>query len=257
LIPYLPAIAASSPMHDGRLQETTDARLNWLVRIQDRVPESCGTIVPEYVESFADYRKNILQPMYAALDSLPDTAAIRSEFFNARAASLRFSRRAMEMRVLDTQECVKMDVAIAVFVRWSLKHLTELILNERINRPKHELLIADFQRTVHHGSTARVAAPHVDTARDGHGRASVRDVLRLLLEGARAHAPTEDMKYLGLVERVVEAGTLSERIRARLEPYVHSSVDQFNDAARRTYIELIDCLESNEPWPGRWGMRYP
>jgi hypothetical protein len=68
LIPYLPALAASSPMHDGELQASADARLAWILEHQARIPESCGELVPEYVESFGDYRRSILQPMYAALD---------------------------------------------------------------------------------------------------------------------------------------------------------------------------------------------
>ncbi|HEX6558010.1 MAG TPA: glutamate-cysteine ligase family protein [Longimicrobiales bacterium] len=252
LIPYLPAIAASSPMHDGKLQDTVDARMAWLTHIQARIPESCGVIVPEYAKSFADYRKHILQPMYAALDKTPDTACIRAEFFNTRAAILRFARKALEIRVLDTQECVKMDVAMAAFVRWSLKHLTQLLLQERLPLPDHRLLVADFQSTIEQGCQARVHAPHVETGRDSSGLASVRDVLKLLIAGARDQAPAEDTKYLDLIERVAESGSLSERIRARLQPYAHKPAEEFNEMVRHTYIQLVDCLESNEPWQGRW-----
>lgn len=252
LIPYLPAIAASSPMFDGKLQPTVDSRMDVLTRIQARIPESCGTMIPEYVSSLADYRNSILQPMYLALDKLPDTAPIRYEFFNTRAAILRFSRRAMEVRALDTQECVKMDVAIATFVRWSLKHLTELLLQGRIERPDHAMLVADFHDTIAQGSAAAVRAPHANSARDSEGRAQVKDVLMLLLEGARAHAPTSEMKYLDLVARVIESGSIGERIKAKLQPYVQNPADEFNEAARKVYSELIDCLEANEPWEGRW-----
>ena len=252
LIPYLPAIAASSPMHDGCLQDVTNARAKWLMVLQDRVPESCGSIVPEYVDSFGQYRKHILQPMYDALDKIPHASALRSEFFNSRGAILRFSRRALEVRVLDTQECVKMDVAIATFVRWSLKHLTDLLLRGRLQLPAHEVLVEDFHRTVDRGSAARVHAPQVEAGRDSAGLADVKSVLRLLLNGARAHAPPEDMRYLDLVERVIETGSLSERIRAHLTPFVGRPADEFNEAARRLYTELCDCLDSNEPWGGRW-----
>jgi gamma-glutamyl:cysteine ligase YbdK (ATP-grasp superfamily) len=255
LIPYLPAIAASSPMYDGRLQDTVDSRMAFLGRIQARIPESCGRIVPEYSQSFADYRSNILHRMYAALDRLPDTLEVRDEFFNTRAAILRFSRRALELRALDTQECVKMDVAIATFVRWSLRHLTQLVLAERIRLPDHDRLVDDFAATTAAGTRAWVYAPHVELSRsDPEGRLSVREVLALLLEGARAHAPTHDMKYLDLVARVIESGSLGERIRAQLVPYTDRPLDEFNEIARHLYIQLADCLESNEPWEGRWGQ---
>lgn len=252
LIPYLPAIGASSPMFGGTLQNTTDSRLAQLTRIQARIPESCGRMVPEFSTSYADYRKNILHRMYAALDRLPDTRELRDEYFNTRAAILRFQRKAMEVRALDTQECVKMDVAIAAFVRWSLKHLTELILTGRLRLPDYDRLVDDFQATIEAGTAARVFAPHADTARDENGMAGVKEVLLLLLEGARAQAPTQDMRYLDLVERVIESGSLAERIRKRLQPYTDRPPEEFTEVARLLYIELADALDANEPWEGRW-----
>jgi hypothetical protein len=50
---------------------------------------------------------------------------------------------------------------------------------------------------------------------------------------------------------VIETGTLSERIRAVLLPHAQAPDEEFTEAARRVYIELMDCLEANEPWRGR------
>ena len=252
LVPYLPALAASTPMHDGDLRPSADARLAWILEHQARIPESCGEIVPEYVESFADYRRSILAPMYAALDRLPDDAsAIRHEFLNARGAVFKFSRRAMEVRVLDTQECVKMDAAIAAFVRAALKHLAKRVLAGKVELPPHAVLVEDFRAAVRDGAAARVAAPHVAVDRDEDGRAEARAVLRRLLDDARPAARGDEAEYLELVGRVIEAGSLSERIRAALRPYERASDEEFTEAARRVYIELMDCLQANEPWRGR------
>lgn len=252
LVPYLPALAASTPMHDGDLRPTADSRLAWILEHQARIPESCGEIVPEYVESFADYRRCILAPMYAALDRLADdAAAIRHEFLNARGAVFKFSRRAMEVRVLDTQECVKMDAAIAAFVRAALKHLSRRVLSGKVELPPHAVLVEDFRATVRDGSAARVSAPHVAARRDGDGRVEARAVLRALLEDAEGSARRDEAEYMELVGRVIEAGSLSERIRAALRAYEDASDEEFTEAARRIYIELMDCLQANEPWRGR------
>jgi glutamate---cysteine ligase / carboxylate-amine ligase len=251
LVPYLPALAASTPMHDGDLRPSADSRLAWILEHQARIPESCGEIVPEYVESFADYRRTILAPMYAAVDRLPDASAIRHEFLNARGAVFKFSRRAMEVRVLDTQECVKMDAAIAAFVRAALKHLTRRVLAGKVELPPHAVLVEDFRATVRDGSAARVAAPHLAVDRDENGRAEVRAVLRGLLDDARKAARKDEAEYMALVGRMIETGSLSERIRAALRPYERAPDEEFTEAARRVYIELMDCLEANEPWRGR------
>jgi glutathione synthase/RimK-type ligase-like ATP-grasp enzyme/gamma-glutamyl:cysteine ligase YbdK (ATP-grasp superfamily) len=252
LVPYLPALAASTPLHDGELQPAADARLAWILRHQARVPESCGRLVPEYVDSFAGYRRTVLAPMYAAIDRLPgDASAIRHEFLNARAAVFKFSRRSMEVRVLDTQECVKLDVAIAAFVRAALRHLSRRILAGAVELPPHDTLVADFHATVRHGSAARVAAPHLAVERRDDGCAEVRAVLRHLLAAARASTRKDEAEYLELVAAVIEAGSLSERIRAALAPHQEGPEEDFTEAARRIYIELMDCLQANEPWRGR------
>ncbi|MGI9181042.1 MAG: glutamate-cysteine ligase family protein [Longimicrobiaceae bacterium] len=255
LIPYLPALAASSPMYEGELQEAVDNRLAWILKHQARIPESCGELVPEYIESFGDYRKRILGGMYAALDRLPDADAIRHEFFNARGAILRFSRKAMEIRVLDTQECVRMDVAIATFVRCALRYLTRPVLAGKIALPEHDALVRDFRAAIQCGTTARVEAPHLGdrVERGEEGKAEIRAVLRLLLEGAQRTARKDEAPYLELVERIIASGSLSERIRAALLPHASGSDEEFTEAARKIYIELADCLEANEPWVGRWG----
>jgi glutamate---cysteine ligase / carboxylate-amine ligase len=252
LVPYLPALAASSPMYGGELGPAVDNRLSWIVQHQALIPESCGSIVPEYIESFADYRKTVLAPMYRALDSHPESSALRHEFLNARGAVLKFSRKAMEIRVLDTQECVKMDVAIAVFVRSALRYLTRKLLAGRLELPEHEVLVHDFHETVRSGSMARVVAPFLgeDGMRADDGSMTARDVLRALLEMCRKAVRKGEEEYLDLVAFVIESGSLSERIRETLLAETASGAGLL-DAARGVYLELADCLEANEPWVGR------
>jgi hypothetical protein len=252
LIPYFPALTASSPMYDGELQPATDNRLAWILQHQARIPESQGEIVPEYIESLGDYRRRILGGMYRALDRLPDARVLRHEFFNARGAVFKFSRQSMEVRVLDTQECVKMDVAVGVFVRSVLKTWAARVLAGEVAFPDHAILVHDFRAAIAEGTAARVHAPHVSHVERGHdGRAGMGDVLMSLLADARRAVRPDEAGYLDLAEGVIRGGSLSERIRAALLPYADQDDETFTEAARLIYIELADCLESNEPWRGR------
>jgi hypothetical protein len=90
-------------------------------------------------------------------------------------------------------------------------------------------------------------APHLAPGAEGM---PVSAVLRSLLERAAAVIEEDEASYLGLIEDIVANGTLSERIRARLEPFPDST-DDFRRALREVYSELADCLERNEPWQGR------
>jgi len=249
LLPYLPALAASSPVHDGRLQPFADARLAWILMHQSRIPQTCGRIVPEHVPSFAAYRRDILQPMYAALDQYPNSEPIRHEFLNSRGAVLRFARRALELRVLDTQECVRMDVAISVFARAAMRALTADVLHGNIEVPDHDALVADFEDCVRDGSAAVVRAPHLLGGCD-EPCVGVRSVLRSLMDRAREVVSADEAPYLELVDRIIEQGSLSERLRARLLPFAGD--DQLlRSELRVVYGELADCLVRNEPWRGR------
>jgi hypothetical protein len=61
----------------------------------------------------------------------------------------------------------------------------------------------------------------------------------------------DEAEYLELAARMIESGSLSERIRAELEPFVDGDDEQFTETARRIYIELADSLDANVPWHGR------
>lgn len=241
LVPYLPALSASSPMYGGVLQPAVDNRLAFIVEHQSRIRESCGDIVPEPITSLAGYRRDVLGPMYAAVDRLDDAAVLRREFFNARGAVFKFSRNSMEVRVLDTQECVRMDVAIAAFVRHGLRWLAE----RGASLPPHALLVDDFHAVIARGSAAVVQAPHL---LGEPGTAS--DALRVVLEGARSCCPAEEHVYLDLVAGVLREGSLSERMATFLRPHA-SDPEALSRATRRLYEDLADCLIENRPWPGR------
>lgn len=252
LVPYAVALAASTPIHDGELQPAVCNRMAHVLRHQDRLPESMGSMVPEYVTSLAEYRRKVLRPMYAAAARLPGSAPLRGEFLNARAAIVKFQRASLEVRCLDMQECVKMDVAVAAFVRWALADLTERLLAGTLELPPHAMLVEDLHAAVKQGTRARVHAPHLapKARRDKQGRAAMQDVLADLLARARRHARADERPYLALLDGVIERGNLSERIAAALAPHL-SDDDGFTDAARRIYVELSESLTENVPWKGR------
>ncbi len=71
-----------------------------------------GEVVPEPVFTEEDYRRRILEPMYRDIAPLDPAGVLRHEWLNSRAAIARFERGAIEIRVLDVQECPRADLAI-------------------------------------------------------------------------------------------------------------------------------------------------
>jgi gamma-glutamyl:cysteine ligase YbdK (ATP-grasp superfamily) len=123
LLPLLPAMAASSPVMDGRLTGVMDNRLDVYRRNSARIPSVAGRIIPERAFTRAEYERLILQPMYADIRPHDPNSVLQDEYLNARGAIARFSRGSIEIRLLDVQECPAADLAIAQIVVDVLKRL--------------------------------------------------------------------------------------------------------------------------------------
>lgn len=116
VLPLLPAIAASSPIVEGRPSGLLDARLEACRTMSARTPRVTGLVIPETVRSRAEYEARILAPMYAEIEPCDPSGILRHEWLNSRGAIPRFERGAIEIRLLDVQECPRADVAIAAAV---------------------------------------------------------------------------------------------------------------------------------------------
>lgn len=248
LIPYLPALSASSPIYEGRIGPYVDNRLAFYRDNQRGIPLITGAVVPEFVGSFKEYRRQILKPIYRALDDIPGGDVLQHEWVNSRGAIVRFMRRAIEIRVLDMQECVKADVAVAVFIRAALRWIVSQLERGSIALPDHQLLVRDFLAVIERGRAALVEAPHFLGNREPPGTA--RAVLELLAERLESHVPAGERSYLPLVARRIEHGNLSERVAARVRRHTNRSGRKQQVAIRDVYEELAACLKSNRPWDG-------
>lgn len=243
LLPYLPALTASSPVYEGKLGPHVDNRLTFYRHNQKRFPLHAGDVIPEYMEGYAQYRRDVLQPIYRSLAATPEAAPLRHEWINSRGAIVRFMRDAVEIRVLDTQECVRMDIACAVFVRAAVRTLTRELLERRLTLPDHRILVADYDAVVAGGSKAAVAAPHL---RAGGKAVAARRVLHGLRDRSAQSAEAGAGPYLDLVKNRIDRGNLSELIRSELTRGRRNPPQA--ERIRALYSELADCLDANEPW---------
>jgi len=125
LLPLLPALAASSPVVEGRVTGSMDSRLAAYAVNARRVPSVTGQVIPEPVYTRQDYEEGLLAGIYRDLAPLDPEAVLRYEWVNARGAITRFDRNAIEIRVLDTQECAAADLAVARLVVEAVRALVE------------------------------------------------------------------------------------------------------------------------------------
>lgn len=123
LLPIIPALAASSPIVDGRVTGALDNRMQFYRTNAQRVPQVAGMIIPERASSAAEYRARILEPLFAAIAPHDPEGILREEWLNARGAIARFQRNAIEIRVIDSQECPSADLAVAWLIIRTLECL--------------------------------------------------------------------------------------------------------------------------------------
>jgi carboxylate-amine ligase len=113
VLPVLPAIAASSPIADGKASGLLDTRMEAYRTAVRRVPSVIGQVIPDTVNSRAEYEAQVLAPMYRDIAPLDPDGVLQHEWLNARGAIARFDRSAIEIRLIDLQECPQADLAIA------------------------------------------------------------------------------------------------------------------------------------------------
>jgi glutamate---cysteine ligase / carboxylate-amine ligase len=245
-LPILPALAASSPYADGRWTGFLDYRLEIYRDHQMRLPATMGKLIPEVSASRADYEMQVLAPMYRELAEHPGAEVLRHEWLNARAAIPRFERNAIEIRLLDVQECPQADLAIAAAVLALVRRLydtgpawlaTEAAMGtdalrrilDACRRDAEQALIEDTHYLAALGLPA--SACH---ARELWGR---------LLDAMTADSLLAP-RWAAPLQLILERGPLARRLLDTLgsEPTAQ--------ALRTTYRELCQCLQEGQMYPG-------
>jgi gamma-glutamyl:cysteine ligase YbdK (ATP-grasp superfamily) len=234
LLPLLPALAASSPMMDGRLTGVADTRLEVYRTNQKRVPILTGHVIPEPVFTKADYEGELLAGLYRAVASLDPEGVLQHEWINSRGAIARFDRDAIEIRVLDVQETPAADLAVLTAVTHALRGLADGD-GEAQRRWGVEPLARLFQ----------------DVVREGD-RAVIRDREYLALLGLHASSATAGEVWQHLVHpwpmmppavdaalrHLLDNGCLSGRLARAL------GAEPRRDRVRAVYADLAACLRS-------------
>ena len=234
LCAYLPAIAASSPIYEGKLGPDEDNRLQFYKVNQKEIPSVTADVIPEYATSFSQYKHDVIVRYSEDLARAgADKTLLWREWVNSRGVIFRFDRSAIEIRVMDEQECIKSDVALSCFIRAALRGL----IASKAELLPHNLLVHDFNAVINEGLNAKVSNPHGKMA---------KPVCQSYLDLGFEWADADEKKYLWLIKKRLERGNLSEIIRDRVLRRAEKT--DFHEAIINIYSKLIKCLSDNEPY---------
>ncbi|MDP8244655.1 MAG: glutamate-cysteine ligase family protein [Candidatus Hinthialibacter antarcticus] len=248
ILPILPALAASSPLVEYQANGVLDNRMKYYAVNSAKVPSVTGKVVPEAVFSKADYEAQILQKIYRDIAPFDPEETLQDEWCNARGAIARFDRNAIEIRVLDIQECPLADIAIAWLIVSSLKALcNEIACSYQTQQSFHEDgLAAILQHCVTRGLNADIedAAYLQVFGLNNQNSASVRELWQRLFDAAKQNAAPGDEPFFAPIEIILKQGNLSTRIlNAVGDAPPPSSIDA-------VYAQLCDCLSEGRLFVG-------
>lgn len=231
---YLPAIAASSPIYESKAGPNVDNRLQFYRVNQKEVSSVTGDVIPEYVASLSRYKRDVIVRYSEDLAKAGAGKAILwREWVNSRGVIFRFDRSALEVRVMDEQECIKSDVALSCFIRAALRGLIAL----KTELLPHGVLVHDFNAVVSEGLNAEVLNPSGKTA---------RQVCQSYFDLAVENADEDEKGYLWIIRKRLENGCLSEVIRNRVLRRAEKT--DFHEAIIDVYSVLLKCLTDDEPY---------
>jgi len=242
VLPLLPALAASSPIVEGRFTGLADNRLEFYRQNSKKIPRVAGRVIPEPVFDAASYDREIFQPMYAQIAPHDPDGILQEEWLNARGAIARFDRGAIEIRVLDVQECPAADLAIAAVVLATVRRLMD---NDDL-QPRLQALSVDqlepiFRATLAEADKAVIRDEALLDCLGFFGESSLTtgEVWGSLVEWARLEEgiPAE---FLPPLQVLGEQGPLSSRIAKRLAGECN------REQIGKLYRQLANCLARGE-----------
>ncbi|MEH0153887.1 glutamate-cysteine ligase family protein [Limibacter armeniacum] len=239
LLPIIPALSASSPILDGQYTGYKDTRMHAYLQNQLRIPILTGALVPEKVFDKASYHKQIFEPIIEAIKPFDTEGVTDHHFLNSRGAIARFDRGAIEIRVIDLQECPAADIAIAALIVESLKVMVEETWSNVIVQQSwdEQRLKELFLKVIKEGENA-----------------IIRDEAFLALFGIKAMALKASAIWMHLYDKVgsrlaPEMQEVLEHIftKGSLATRISKAVGMQPDEARikEVFNELATCLSEN------------
>lgn len=241
LLPLLPALCASSPLLDGRISGMLDTRLKYYKTNQDKIPVITGNIIPEEIYTFDEYSKNIYQPIKKAIGPHDPDEILDPVWVNSRGAIARFDRGSIEIRVMDIQECAAADLALVTLAIETLK----LLISEKFTSLQEQRIVQTtalaslFDRAAVTGLATQVEDPSILKAFGLKNPGTIKEIWKNILINI-PHTTAYQSSSLKIVEKILESGSLSERILNALKD--DTSLKNITSVYRR----LSNCLQENK-----------
>jgi len=238
ILPLVPAIAASSPIVEGRLTGLMDNRIEFYRHNQEKIPSLSGNIVPEPLYSKKAYQNQLLKKLYQDVAPYDADGVLRYEWINSRGAIARFERNTIEIRLIDMQECPLADLAVAAAV----VGLVRLLMNEtwvpleRLKRFPTDSLFHLLSESVRSADCARIVDADFLALFGIKAPVTALDLWRRILDSGRFDTLGES--FHAPLQIILRDGPLARRIVRALGKSVSPAL------LKDIYGRLVNCLQT-------------
>jgi hypothetical protein len=199
-----------------------------------------GQVIPETVNSRAEYAARIMAPIYRDIAPLDSAGVLQREWLNARGAIPRFDRDAIEIRVIDVQECPQADLAIAAAAtavirslyddRWSSLGAQQAIGTDSLTQILHACIRDADQAVIDNSGYLQVLGLSDRQYRAG-------ELWHNLIYRTGLNRSTF---WVDTLRVILEHGPLARRILRAIGPACGRT------QLHEVYRKLSDCLESGK-----------
>lgn len=239
ILPLIPALCASSPILEGKKTGFKDTRLEYYKTNQKEVPLLTGVVIPEQVFSKSDYQNIIFEPIKKAIKPYDTDNILDHLFLNSRGAIARFDRNAIEIRLVDIQECPKADIAVCVLIIEAIKLLVNTQITDLDNQKSFskETLYYILNACIKNGEDATISNLKYLNLFDLNQESSAQNIWKVIFNVTKSNI---DPSHYNAIETILEAGTLSSRILKAI------GNDLSENNIKRVYNSLANCLNTNK-----------
>jgi glutamate---cysteine ligase / carboxylate-amine ligase len=241
VLPIIPALAASSPIAERRVQKFLDYRLEVYRHNQSKIPGIAGKIIPEAIFTKDDYENDIFKPLYHDISKYDPEGILQEEWLNSRGAIPRWERYAIEIRLLDIQECPLADISIAALILETVKSLVneEWCSYEEQKQFHEDDLSYILLNHIHHAENTLIDNPEFLNAFGlKKEKCTSQELWQHLF--SRMAGNTEIKAWETPLDHILTKGTLSTRILNRLNG------DTSDKSLKAVYKELCCCLQEDK-----------
>lgn len=235
LMPLMPALTASSPVVDNKINGIHDNRLTVYRNNSRRIPSVTGLVIPEAVYTREEYEGELLRNIYRDISPHDPEGILQFEWLNSRGAIARFDRMAIEIRILDIQECPVADLATAALISGVLQALTNEKWSDLMEQKKwqperlNRLLIATTEKG---GDCIITDQGYLQLFGLDKGPVSASELWDYFLSAVEI----TDENYRKALNTILSEGSLSKRLIKAI------GLEKNSNRIHHVYEELCSCL---------------